>query len=220
MQIAEEDNYENHVICRGFDTRELRFVDYQKNTLEKPGISVAKPYGCRVSGGGAKRYRIGEVFPAFLPTQGSADSNPHYVPPVPVEVKWRLGQNSGTIITSPYGGHAKCLDDEFSALLDHNGLVINWMLVHSEMKMFRFQVIDRLNATTYRACVRQMSGYWPHEAEVYDPDKIFDGMRRGTRGLAMFQEGKYYVFNAKCNPEVLENCVCSSTDPNDCECTS
>lgn len=220
FQIASEDIYANHIICRGFDPRMLRFVDYEKGNSEKPGISVAKPYGCRVEAGGAKRYRIGEVFPAVLPTQGTADYDPHYVPPSPVEIKWRLGQNPGVSGGGGYGGHPKCLTDEISILYDHEGNVINWMFLHSETKLFRFQSLDAIEEGSCNACVRQMSGSWPHQAKVYDPDGIFEGLQPGSKGLVLFQEGKYYILNAKCDPEEIGACECEPSGANDCECNA
>jgi hypothetical protein len=220
MQIACEDKYEHHVVCRGFDPRMLKFVDYRDNSAEKPGISVAKPFGCRVTEGGAKRYRIGEVFMAVLPTQGTTDIDVHYIPPSPVEVKWRLGQNPGFVDGSPYGGHPKCLEDEIEVLYDHNGKVINWMLVHTETKMFRFQSTeDLIDSDSCEACVRQMSGYWPHTATIYDPNRVFDGMLSGTKGYVLFQEGKYYIVNAKCDPDDPEECECTPVGEDDCECS-
>ena len=219
MQVACEDKYEDYVVCRGFDTRILKFVDYKENTADKPGISVAKPFGCRVTEGGAKRYRIGEVFPAFLPTQGTADIDVHYVPPSPVEVKWRLGQNPGFVDPTVYGGHAKCLEDEIAILRDHNGKVINWLFVHTENKIFRFQSQETLTGTSCQACVRQMTGKWPHLATINDPDSIFSGMAAGTKGLVEFQEGAYYIIQAKCDAEEeIEDCECDLGDGNDCEC--
>lgn len=223
MQVACEDKYDNYVVCRGFDTRILRFVDYEKDNPEKPGISVAKPFGCRVqniNSKGAKRYRIGDIFPAVLPTQGTTDFDPNYIPPSPVEVKWRLGQNPGVVGGSPYGGHPKCLTDEISILYDHNQKVINWLLVHTETKLFRFQSQEKLTGPYCEACVKQMSGYWPHLANIYDPDGIFFGMEEGTKGLVMFQEGKYYIVQAKCEADDVEVCECEPQGENDCECKS
>ena len=47
MQVAADDTYDDYVVCRGFDTRILKFVDYEEGSSEKPGISVAKPFGDR-----------------------------------------------------------------------------------------------------------------------------------------------------------------------------
>jgi hypothetical protein len=218
MQVACEDKYGDYVVCRGFDTRMLRFVDYAEGSSEKPGISVAKPYGCRVSTGGAKRYRIGEVFTAFLPTQGMSDIDPHFVPPSPVEVNWRLGQNPGTVGGAVYGGHPTCLTDEISIMYDHNGQVVNWMLVHTETKLFRFQSQETLTGSFCSACVRHMSGGWPHIANIYDPEGVFSGMESGTKGYVLFQEGRYYILNAKCDPDLLEDCECDLELDADCEC--
>jgi len=210
MQIAADDTYDDYVICRGFDIRMLKFVDYEEGNSDKPGISVAKPFGCRGGAGdGAKIYRIGQIFPAFLPTQGPADFAPDYVPPSPVAVKWRLGQNPGVATgAAGYGGHPESLDDTIEILYDHNGKVVNWMFIHSNnARHFRFQSQeDHLTGESFEACVRQMSGDDPHLATVYDPDGIFHGMLEGTKGLVFFQDGKYYIVQAKCDPEALEPC--------------
>jgi len=54
MQIAEDDDEDDYVICRGFDTRIGKFYD---------SIAVAKPYGNRQAG----VYTVGQMFPAVLP---------------------------------------------------------------------------------------------------------------------------------------------------------
>jgi hypothetical protein len=64
-----------------------------------------------------------------------------------------------------------------------------------------------------------MSGYWPHTATINDPNRVFDGMLAGTKGYVMFQEGKYYIINAKCDPEEIEACECEPSGENDCECS-
>ena len=218
MQVACEDIYENYVVCRGFDPRILKFIDYAENNADKPGISVAKPYGCRVTSGGAKRYRKGEIFMAVLPTQGIAENDVHYVPPSPVEIEWRLGQNPGVVSGANYGGQPKCLTNEINILYDHNDIVINWMLVHGETKYFRFQSLETLTGTSCQACVRHMSGYWPHTATIYDPQGIFVNILAGSKGLVVFQEGKYYITQAKCDPNTIETCECTPAANDDCEC--
>jgi hypothetical protein len=49
MQVASDDTYDDYVICRGFDPRILRFIDYAEGDANKPGISVAKPFGKRTA---------------------------------------------------------------------------------------------------------------------------------------------------------------------------
>ncbi len=125
MQIAEDDEHENFVICRGFDPRLLRFVDYEADNIKKPGISVAKPFGKRTVG----TYQKAEIYAAVLPIQGNATP---YTPPSPVEVKWRLGQNPGYVaLGAEEGGQPGSLDDEVAILYDHNDKVINWILLDS-----------------------------------------------------------------------------------------
>ncbi len=130
MQVAAADEYEDYVICRGFDTRILKFVDYEEDNDDKPGISVAKPFGNRVQ----DYYEIGQIFPAFLPTQGSVSEGPaqgqNYVPPSPTDIDWRVGQNPGTT-GGTTGGHPDDLDDAISELTDHNGKYVNWILIDS-----------------------------------------------------------------------------------------
>lgn len=117
MQVAAEDTYTNYVICRGFDPRIRRFINYP------PGISVAKPFGRRFKG----VYQIGQVFPALLPTQGPQD----YTPPSPTAVDWRVGQNPGVASTPGEGGHPQSLAGVIAELIDHNSQYVNWILLDS-----------------------------------------------------------------------------------------
>lgn len=129
MQVAAEDTYADYVICRGFDTRILKFIDYEEGNADKPGISVAKPFGKRRT----ETYEIGEVYPAFLPTQGNAEftdfRNVTYVPPSPVDVEWRVGQNPGVVTGGLDGGQPADLTEAIEILRDHNGKSINWLLI-------------------------------------------------------------------------------------------
>lgn len=122
MQVAAEDTYADYVICRGFDTRMLVFVDYEAGNSDKPGISVAKPYGRRKAG----TYEIGEIHPALLPIQGNAT----YTPPSPAEIGLRLGQNPGVVSGAPEsGGQPSDLDASLALLYDHNDVAINWLMI-------------------------------------------------------------------------------------------
>lgn len=131
MQVAADDTYDNHVICRGFDPRILKFIDYAAGNPDKPGISVAKPFGKRMAGA----YEIGEVYPALLPTQGNPDFSDFrqviYTPPSPTSVMWRVGQNPGVVASGGglEGGQPAELGDEIEILYDHNGKVVNWLLI-------------------------------------------------------------------------------------------
>ncbi len=133
VQIASADVYDDYVICRGFDTRILKFIDYAEGDSDKPGISVAKPFGKRKP----ETYGIGEVYPAFLPTQGNAGFSDFrqtiYTPPSPSAVKWRVGQNPGTVTGGGLdGGQPAALSDEIEILYDHNEKVVNWLLIDSK----------------------------------------------------------------------------------------
>lgn len=121
MQVAAEDIYEDYVICRGFDPRIMKFIDYGDGA---PGISCAKPFGLR----GNRNFKIGELFPAFLPIQGIIT----YTSPSPADIDWRLGQNPGTTGSTENGGHPSELSDGIDLLYDHNGKAINWMLIVSD----------------------------------------------------------------------------------------
>lgn len=132
MQVAAEDTHKDYVICRGFDPRILKFIDYSEGDTNKPGISVAKPFGKRLTG----KYQVGEVYPAFLPTQGNSDYTNFrqvtYTPPSPVAVKWRVGQNPGVVSGGGLdGGQPDNLTDEIQILRDENGKAINWLLIDS-----------------------------------------------------------------------------------------
>ena len=115
MQVAAEDTIQDYVLCRGFDVRMARFIDYAAGDANKPGIPVAKPYGSRRTG----VYQIGQIFPAILPLQ--TDN------PSPVSVEWRVGQNPGVSETTV--GHPADLSEKVDFLKDANGVFINWMLL-------------------------------------------------------------------------------------------
>ena len=117
MQVAAEDTEQNYVLCRGFDVRIARFIDYEAGNANKPGIPVAKPYGSRTTG----TYEIGQIFPAILPLQTSN--------PSPTTVPWRVGQNPGVATVS--AGHPASLSETVDFLKDTNGIYINWMLLDS-----------------------------------------------------------------------------------------
>ena len=128
MQVAAADTYADYVICRGFDPRIRRFIDYAAGDPNKPGISVAKPFGNRVT----SRYQVGEIYPAFLPTQGPTAEGgiaEDYVPPSPTTVDWRVGQNPGKASTAHPGGHPTALVDAVTELTDHNSVQVPWMLI-------------------------------------------------------------------------------------------
>jgi hypothetical protein len=211
VQVALDDIYDDYVVCRGFDPRIQKFINYGGEGSESLGISVAKPFGHRgtskysVGKGSARRFRVGEIFPAFLPTQGTAS----FTPPSPSSVHWRVGQNPGVANDAQdYAGQPSSLSDTVSSLYDHNNKAINWMLVHSDNdRHFRFQSAQNLTGTSCQACVRQMDGSNAHMSTIFDPDRIFLGMQAGTKGLVFFQDGNYYIVQAKCNPDQIQACV-------------
>lgn len=62
VEVAAADTHDDYLICRGYDTRDRKFYDYDLDE-GKPGLPVAKPFGKRT----AMLYLVGEVYPAFLP---------------------------------------------------------------------------------------------------------------------------------------------------------
>lgn len=115
MQVAAEDTHRDYVICRGFDIRVRRFVDYESGNADKPGIPVAKPYGKRATG----TYTVAQIYLAVLPLQTGN--------PSPSDVPWRVGQNPGVSEVTP--GHPADLDETVDELYDDDGIAVNWMLV-------------------------------------------------------------------------------------------
>lgn len=123
VQVIEDDIYDNYVVCRIFDPRILRYME---------NISVAKPYGKRTP----DTYQVAEIYPAFLPTQGNASFMDFrqvvYMPPSPTDVQWRVGQNPGKVTGGGLdGGQPETLSDAIEVLYDHNGKVVNWILIDS-----------------------------------------------------------------------------------------
>lgn len=204
MQVAAEDTYDDYVICRGFDPRILRFIDYAEGDPNKPGISVAKPFGNRVAG----RYEIAEVYPALLPTQGNDEFSGFrqtvYTPPSPVAVEWRVGQNPGTVTGGGLeGGQPEDLTDAIEILYDHNGKVVNWLLLDSRggTEFYVYEHTASLSIGTPSTGV----------VDVYNKDdestlieagapwvgnvSIFDSQTIGDRGTCVKIGDTYYGIN-------------------------
>lgn len=167
MQVAAPDTYDDYVICRGFDPRILKFIDYASGDSNKPGISVAKPFGKRMAG----TYEIGEVYPAFLPTQGNSDyagfRQVVYTPPSPVTVNWRVGQNPGVVIGGASGGQPGSLSATISILYDHNEKVVNWLLIDSSSS-------DALGSLTGKATAVGTQSGGDHDGLEYADLLVFE----------------------------------------------
>jgi hypothetical protein len=125
MQVAvDEDDKEEYVLCRGFDVRIGKFIDYEEGNSNKPGIPVAKPYGFRMKG----LYQKAQMFAAALPTQSSSpDPFGAKINPSPIDAKIRIGQNPGKAKDSP--GHPENLEEEVEELYTDDGKAINWMFI-------------------------------------------------------------------------------------------
>lgn len=112
MQVAVEDTHDDYVICRGFDTRVMRYFDYVEGDPDKKGIAVAKPYGVR----GTKPYVVGEIHAAFLPVLQLSDTHGASYNPAKAET---------TV------GHPADLDEKIVALNRDDGVAINWMFAEA-----------------------------------------------------------------------------------------
>ena len=200
MQVAAADEYDDYVICRGFDPRILKFIDYESGNAAKPGISVAKPYGNRTAG----TYTIGQVFPAFLPTQGLVDEGHletrNYVPPSPVGVDWRVGQNPGVAATTT--GHPADLDEAINELTDHNDQQVNWMLIDGGSRI----LMGKLDGSLSQGSSATMS-IWMGSTLTDTGDNITvydwllgsgESIDSGKKVKAEYYCGKWYVTAAEC----------------------
>jgi len=162
MQVAAEDGLE-YVMCRGYDTRLKRFIDYDANDLaNKPGIAVAKPYEKR---GQAGHYSIGQIIPAFLPL-------------------WQIGQNPGTVAVgeaSQCMGQPLSADTEIAHQTDANVKYTNWMLIDSGPALMWFKLEENLVLCGEALAVRietDVSGRWcdgDDETYVADPFGVVAG---------------------------------------------
>lgn len=125
MQIAEHDTHRDYVICRGYDTRIKRFIDYDPDdTDNNPGIPVAKPWGKRMVG----LYRKFAAYPAVLPLSKFGQN------PLRLHDSFRI-QNVG-VDTIPQNGQQYFSSagwDNFRETVVHlktdEDIYINWMLL-------------------------------------------------------------------------------------------
>ena len=150
MQVAAEDTLEDYVLCRGFDVRMSKFIDYEEGNADKPGIPCAKPYWNRRKGA----YQIAQIYPAFLPLQTSN--------PSPVDVPWRVGQNPGYATVCP--GHPCDLDETVDFLIDANGVFVNWMLIDGGVKLVELCAQEIASRNTPYDC---LLGTWNPALDVY-----------------------------------------------------
>ncbi len=143
FQVATEDIYADYVVCRGFDPRIKRFVEYDAADLaNKPGISVAKPYGNRHSG----LYLVGHMLPAAIPYT-------------------QIGETPGVAATT--SGHPAGLDEEIEILYDHNSVAINWLIIEGQSSLRRFEMTGSL-APTASSFGSAIFPYWVEEDSDYN----------------------------------------------------
>ena len=197
MQVAAEDEYDDYVVCRGFDTRMLKFVDYEEGNSAKPGISVAKPFDSRSAG----TYDIGQVFPAFLPIQGTEQ----YTPPSPTAVPWRVGQNPGASTDL----HPDDLDDPIVAIQDYNGKYVNWMLIEGGGAPIKWAKLngtlsagagEKVSATEYKLDEADSWEAGKQIDDVYAPPLLAenDTISSGEWVLIAKMGGKWFVIATTC----------------------
>ncbi len=149
FQVATEDIYADYVVCRGFDPRIKRFVEYDAADLaNKPGISIAKPYGNRHSG----LYLVGHVLPAAIPYT-------------------RIGETPGVAATT--SGHPAGLDEEIEILYDHNSVAINWLIIEGQFSLRRFEMTGSL-APAAGEKGSAIFHYWVEEDSLYNETLIAD----------------------------------------------
>jgi len=175
MQVAAADTHADYVICRGFDVRIRKFINYvEGDTTNSPGIPVAKPYGNRVTG----VYTIGQMFPAILPLQTGG--------PSPTGADIRFGQNPGVAATS--SGHPADLDEEVEILKTDEDVVINWMLLEggSGAKLWRFTLNADIAAGTADADKLELDGTDTEEdVTVTDVNGQFAGLKDTCYGICL-----------------------------------
>jgi hypothetical protein len=136
-----------------------KFIDYEEDNDDKPGIPVAKPYGKRQTG----VYRIGQVFGAFLPTQGPKD----WVCPSPSDVDWRVGQNPGVAETTP--GHPADLSEAINELMTDDGLkYVNWMLIDTADDLIWCMLME--DHPGRYTCFDVLQGIWCPDSARYKFD--------------------------------------------------
>lgn len=204
MQVAAEDDYEDYVICRGFDTRIRKFIDYEYANADKPGISVAKPYGKRKIG----TYRIGQVYPALLPIQGGEQ----HTPPSPTEVDWRVGQNPGVTDNPDQGGHPQSLTDVIEALVDHAGKYVNWLLLDASNDLQLVELCAQEDASR-NAAYDCLLGTWGEDSDGWCYDDAITVKAIDHRMGAPFAEvGWKGLYQAMPSTEHGTIYVCVSLD--------
>ncbi len=168
VEVAAADTHDDYVICRGYDTRDQKFYEYDLDE-GKPGIPVAKPFGKRAAG----LYAVGEVYAAFLPQS-------------------LIGQNSGTIAA----GSTDLLDLEI--LETDDGEYINWMLVEGKaMVRFEMTAALTVGgeANAYMIVRNAADNDWERQSpeltfSVHDFQSLFakpatPGVQTGAYGIAI-----------------------------------
>lgn len=161
MQVAAEDTHQDYVLCRGFDVRIARFIDYDVADLaNSPGIPVAKPFSNRGTG----LFELAHIFPAFLPLQTAN--------PSPAAVLWRVGQNPGVSVTTV--GQPADLNEEVEILYTDEGVAINWMMVDSGSAWYIGKMTEAIAPGETKTAVMHSQGWVSTgiEFEVYNPHDV------------------------------------------------
>jgi hypothetical protein len=156
FQVAAEDTHDNYVICRGFDVRIAKFIDYAAGDANKPGIAVAKPFGAR----GKNTYEIGQIFAAALPLQSSN--------PSPTSVDWRVGQNPGVSETTT--GHPANLAEKVDELKTDEEKYINWMFIESPSNELYWGMLMEDHPGEIGVCFKIILADWNSSTNGWDFD--------------------------------------------------
>ncbi len=195
MQVVEKDTHCNYVVCRGYDPRTRRYWDYASGNSAKPGVAVAKPFWNRMKG----VYRIGQVFPAFLPLPAGGEESGIIVP--------QIGQNPGYV--APDGteckGHPDLLTEEIELLTDDDGNYINWMLIDGGKVDVRFCTKDAHPGDTTTVFEAYGPGAWnsatrawdftcdaDHTHKIIDKDYGVPAPGAGAQGYATWEADDVY----------------------------
>lgn len=205
FQIAEQDVYEDYVICRGFDPRVGKFVDYEPVNPQKPGISVAKPFGKRVT----QTYSVGEIYPAFLPIQGTAT----FTPAVSVGVNLRLGQNPGVVEGEPLeGGQPPGLSSVLGLLIDYKNEFVNWLLIDSGDKDEICEDLEDLAPGTYQGtCGEEIAPGDTGKVKVEGCDGEVEIDAKNHSNCTFYLGDRISVHIDNCCNAHFEGCNCCET---------
>lgn len=211
MQVAAEDTEDEYVLCRGFDPRINKFIDYEEGNEDKPGIPVAKPYRCRMAG----LYHMAEIYAAALPVQSSC--------PSPTGAKIRIGQNPGKAKTST--GPPADLDEEVEELFTTEGKAVNWMFIDFPGEQVCFELAETLSKLSGSKALAYIR-VWNPSAKSGDGDYVVDCCQEiyvadrknvGYYGIAGAQGSCTLMWGENGPLGVIDDLCCSGDEQGECD---